>query len=221
MLCGAIVAASLRRETPGLRDQLRVGTSDGTDGPLLTFTGSLSSIAPQVLHGGVFLSGPELMLIHSLYHQSASMESVCDDWDRMVHFSRHNPRQVVYRYYKDKDQIHLDLSMVRLGDIGGLMLAAKMRASLPRELHPAVHWSHLQQLIVSRIQELNWRPLVSWRWLMHYTVHITKTLPRLSRLEASDNRIGTAGVQILCEALKTIPPEPGQDEWVSDDEYQK
>ena len=145
------------------------------------------------------------MLIHSLYHQSASMESVCDDWDRMVHFSRHNPRQVVYRYYKDKDQIHLDLSMVRLGDIGGLMLAAKMRASLPRELHPAVHWSHLQQLIVSRIQELNWRPLVSWRWLMHYNVHITKTLPRLSRLEASDNRIGSGRPECKSCARRSRP----------------
>jgi len=169
--------------------------------------------------GQVFLSGPEVMLIHSLYQEYADEEVVCDDWDRLAELpAAPGCNRLAWkpcRYYKDEDQIRLDFSMARLGDIGGLMVAAKLRASLPRLLHPHVHWSHLQRLLVNQTQlgTGGFMALVD-------ALHVIKALPRLSRLEAADNRIGTAGVQLLCETLKTIPPEPELAEKIGDDEYQ-
>ena len=218
MLLAWCVAASLSPAEPSVRNQARLGcTSDGTIGPVAHFKGSLAQIAQQVASGELYLSEPEVMLLGSLYLQTDA-QAAQEDWDQLVEAARRpgwnqikwNP----YRYYKDEDQLHLDFSMTSLGDVGGLMLAAKLRFSLPPMLHPAENWSFLQRLLVSRCRlgTAGFMGLVD-------ALHVIGALVRLQRWDASENQIGDAAVLLLCTTLQALPPEPGPTEKLGDDEY--
>lgn len=211
MLGSCIIAAHLEHAEPSLRCQVRVGTTDGTDGPLVCYSGSLAQISRQCRSGEIWLSDAEIILLHSLY-LTVEPAVVETDWAELASSVSGNAlKWNPYRYYKDEDQIHLSFSMVRLGDVGAIVIAAKLRISLPALLHPAHHCSHLQRLNISQCQ-LGTAGFIA----IVDALHVTRSLPRLQRLEAEENRIGDAAIELLCQTLRTVLPHQSE---ASDDPY--